>query len=103
MSLFLSKISRIFLAAGLFVPCLLNSLFYLKLLPIERVPDWVFIALWPAFGFYLSAGYGGVAASIFGFIMSVLANGLAYLLVGAFVSFLHRVLSVRGARGAVQG
>lgn len=102
MFLFRSKIARGFLIAGMFIPCLLNGFFYLKLLRTEQVPDWLLMALWPAVGFYFSAGYGGVAAAILGFVISVLANGVVYWLVGAFISLLHHLLSVRGAKGAVQ-
>jgi hypothetical protein len=102
LSLFRSKIALGFLIAGMFIPCLLNGFFYLKLLRTEQVPDWLFIALWPAFGFYLSAGYGGVGAAILGFAISVLANGVAYWLIGAFICFLRRLLSVRGTRSTVQ-
>ena len=74
------------------VPCLLNALFYLKLLRVEQVPDSLLIALWPAVGFYMSAGYGDYAQAILGFVLSLLANGLVYWLVGALISFLHQAL-----------
>jgi len=91
----LSKISWSFLVAGLFAPCLLQGLFYFKMLPIERMPDWLFIALWPAFGFYMASHTGNgpdTGSAIFGFLMSVVANGLLYLLVGGLVSFAYRSL-----------
>jgi hypothetical protein len=95
MTLSLSKISWSFLAAGFFVPCLLQGLFYFKIVPIERMPDWLFIALWPAFGFYMASDTGSgvdTGRAIFGFLMSVVANALVYLLVGSVVSFSYRRL-----------
>lgn len=85
------------------MPCLLQSLFYLKILPIERMPDWVFVALWPAFGFYMASDTGNgsdAGSAILGFLMSVVANALAYLLVGGMVSFFyHRLFLARSRAG----
>jgi hypothetical protein len=39
MPLSLSKISWSFLAVGTLAPCVLQCLFYFKILPIERMPD----------------------------------------------------------------
>jgi len=88
-----SKIVLYFLAAGAVVPCLLQTIFYLEILPIERVPEWLFFALWPAFGFYMGSDTGtgsdgGKAA--FGFLLSVIANSFVYGLLGGVVSFFYR-------------
>jgi len=91
MALSLSKISWGFLAAGFIVPSMLQGLIYTRLLPIERTPDWVLVALWPAFGFYMASD-----TAIFGFLMSVLANALVYLLVGCLISFIYSRLFLRG-------
>jgi hypothetical protein len=103
MTVSLSKISWSFLGAGLFLPCLVQCLFYFKILPIERMPDWLFIALWPAFGFYMASDTGSGAdtgRAIFGFLMSVAANGLVYLLVGSLVSFsYHRLFLAKTGTG----
>ncbi len=93
MTLSLSKITWSFLTVGLLAPCLLQAVFYFKILPIERMPDWLFIALWPAFGFYMASDTGGgpdFGRAILGFLMSVVANGLVYLLLGGLVSFSYR-------------
>jgi hypothetical protein len=93
MTVSLSKISWSFLGAGLFLPCLVQCLFYFKILPIERMPDWLFIAIWPAFGFYMASDTGNgpdIVRATFGFLMSVVANGLIYLALGALVSFFCR-------------
>jgi len=42
------SVSRVvwgFLAAGFFVPCLLQAIFYLKIMPIERIPQWLLFVL----------------------------------------------------------
>ena len=93
MTLSFSKITWSFLAVGLLAPCLLQGVFYFKILPIERMPDWLFIALWPAFGFLMASDTGGGPDSgreLLGFFMSVVANGVVYLLVGGLVSFSYR-------------
>jgi hypothetical protein len=100
----LSKISWGFLATGFFVPFVLQSLFYTRMLPIEGMPEWIFFALWPAFGFYMASDTGGGANSgreLFGFAMSVVANALLYLLVGCLISFIYRRLLLRGQRTIV--
>jgi hypothetical protein len=100
----LSKISWGFLAAGFILPFLLQSLFYTEVLPLERIPEWIFFALWPGFGFYMSSDTGNVTDSgraIFGFLMSVVANALLYLLVGCLISFIYRRLFLRGQRTVV--
>jgi hypothetical protein len=68
------------------------------MLPIEGMPDWIFFALWPAFGFYVASDTGGANSgrALFGFVMSVLANALLYLLVGCLISFIYRRLFLRG-------
>ena len=99
MTLPLSKISWGFLAAGLIVPCFLYILFYAEVLPPERIPEWIFFALWPAFGFLMASDTGNGADSsreLFGFVMSVFVNGLLYLLVGCLISFIYRRLFLRG-------
>jgi hypothetical protein len=104
MALSLSKISWGFLATGLFAPCFLYILFYAEVLALERIPEWIFFALWPAFGFYMSSDTGGGAdegSVLFGFVMSVLANGLLYLLVGCLISFIHRKLYLTGQQPRV--
>jgi hypothetical protein len=101
MTLSLSKTTWSFLAVGFLAPCLLQGLFYFKILPIERTPDWLFIALWPAFGFYMASDTGNgpdVGRAILGFSMSVIANALVYLLVGSLVSFSYRRLFLRSSR-----
>ena len=100
----LSKITWGFLAVGLSAPCLLQALFYFKILPIERMPDWLFVALWPAFGFYMASDTGGGAdlgRATLGFLMSVVANGVVYLLVGSLVSFSYRRLFLGRPRTSV--
>ncbi|HET7107290.1 MAG TPA: hypothetical protein VFI38_10805 [Candidatus Acidoferrum sp.] len=95
MALSLSKISWSFLAVGFFAPCTLQCLFYFKILPIERMPDWLFVALWPGFGFFMASDTGNgldAGKAILGFILSVAANALVYLLVGSLVSFSYRRL-----------
>jgi hypothetical protein len=64
------------------------------MLPIEGMPEWLFIALWPAFGFVMAADTGNATDSgaALGFLMSVIANALLYLLVGCLISFIHRKL-----------
>lgn len=99
----LSKISWTFLICGLFFPCFLNASFYLKLLPIDRMPDWVLMVLWPGVGFYMSTDSNNgpnAASNAIGFIMSVVANGLIYLLLGVIVSFSQRLISARISRRA---
>jgi hypothetical protein len=89
----LSRISRRFLLVGFFVPFILEALFYVEIVPADRLPEWLLIALWPAFGFVMASDTGGGPDSgraILGFVMSVLANALVYLLVGALVSFFYR-------------
>lgn len=93
MTLSFSKITWGFLAAGFVAPFLLQGLFYFKILPIERMPDWLFVVLWPAFGFYMASDTGGgpnFGRAILGFLMSVVANAFVYLLVGGLVSFSYR-------------
>jgi hypothetical protein len=89
----LSKITWSFLTVGLVAPCALEALFFFKIARIEWIPDWLVIALWPGFGFYMGAdtGSGSDLAGLWGFSMSVVANGLVYLLVGSLVSLCHRV------------
>ena len=89
----LSKISWGFLLAGFFMPCILETLFYLGIVPVDRVPEWLLMALWPAVGFVMASdagGGGGLGKAILGFLMSVVANALVYLLVGSVVSFSYR-------------
>ena len=93
MTLSLSKISKGFLAVGLLIPFVLEGLFYAEVLPPEQIPEWVLFALWPAVGFVMASdtGHGaGLGRELFGFAMSVLANGLLYLLVGGLISFTYR-------------
>ena len=95
MTLSLSKVTWSFLAVGLLAPCLLQGLFYFRILPIERMPDWLFVALWPAFGFYMASDTGDgsdLGRAILGFLMSVVANALVYMLVGGLLSFSYRRL-----------
>ena len=101
MALSLSRISWGFLAAGILVPCIFESLFYTGMtgmFPIEGMPDWLFIALWPAFGFVMASDTGNATDSgaALGFLMSVVANALLYLLVGVLISFVHRRVILRG-------
>jgi len=84
----LSKISKGFLLAGFFVPLAFEAVFYLEIMPLDRIPAWLLVALWPTFGFVMAPG-----SDILGFIMSAIANALVYLLVGGLVSFSHRRLS----------
>lgn len=93
----LSRVSRAFLATGLVLPCLLNGLLYLKVLPVDRTPLWLLLICWPAVGFYMSSN-----VPVWGFLLSVLANGVVYLLVGISVSCLHRFLSARSSNRAAQ-
>lgn len=93
MTLSFSKITWSFLTVGLLAPCLLQCLFYFQILPIERMPDWLFVTLWPAFGFLMASDTGGgpeLGRELLGFFMSLVSNGLIYLLVGALVSFGYR-------------
>jgi hypothetical protein len=88
-----SKITWSFLAVGLLAPCTLQGLFYFNILPIERMPDWLFVGLWPAFGFYMASDTGGgpdPGKATIGFLMSVVANAVVYGLVGGLVSFSYR-------------
>ncbi|HEV8076259.1 MAG TPA: hypothetical protein VGP66_10440 [Candidatus Acidoferrum sp.] len=102
MALSLSKISWGFLVAGILVPCIFESLFYTGMtgmFPIEGMPEWLFIALWPAFGFVMASDTGNGTDSgraALGFLMSVIANALLYLLVGGLISFIYRRLFLRG-------
>jgi len=83
----LSKISWGFLLAGFFVPFMFEALFYVEIVPADRIPEWLLVALWPTFGFVMAPG-----SDILGFVMSALANALVYLLVGGLVSFSYRRL-----------
>jgi hypothetical protein len=88
-----------FLVAGFLVPFILEGLFYAGMDPIEWMPEWLFIALWPAFGFVMASDTGsGVdkGRALFGFVMSVLANDLLYLLAGCLISLIHRKLFSTG-------
>jgi hypothetical protein len=92
----MSKITRSFLTVGLVAPCVLQAFFYFGILRVERMPEWLFIVLWPGFGFYMASDGGSDLAGLLGFLMSVVANGLAYLLVGSLISlFYGRVLKRR--------
>jgi hypothetical protein len=84
------KIVWYFLAAGAFVPCMLQALFFLKMVPIESMPEWLFFTLWPAFGFVMASDTGNgpdAGEAAFGFFLSVFANALAYGLLGGIFSF----------------
>ena len=86
------------------MPFILEGLFYAGMDPIEWMPEWLYIAIWPAFGFVMasdtrSGAYEGRA--LFGFVMSVVANALVYLLVGCLISFIYRRLFVPGQRTVV--
>ena len=77
------------------MPCLLQGLFYFKIVPIERMPDWLFFALWPGFGFYMASDTGNgpdTGRAILGFLLSLAANALVYAVVGGLVSFFYRRL-----------
>jgi hypothetical protein len=76
--------------AGLAIPCALDGLFYSKILPLDLLPVWLLLVLWPAFGFYMASN-----APVVGFAVSALANGVIYLLAGVFFSHLHRLLFVK--------
>lgn len=76
--------------AGLAIPCVLDGLFYSKILPLDLLPVWLLMVLWPALGFYMSSN-----TPVVGFAVSALANGLIYLLAGIFFSHLHKLLSVK--------
>ena len=94
----LSKISWSFLAVGFLAPCLLQSLFYLTVLPVEVVPEWLLLVLWPAFGFFMASDTNigpDLGRAILGFLISIVANALVYLVVGGLVSFLYRRLFFR--------
>jgi hypothetical protein len=100
----LSRISLGFLLAGALLPCLLHGLIYFSVLHIEHMPDWVFILLWPAFGFYMAADTGGgvtAGRAVFAFILSVAANALIFFVVGWLISFLLRL--VRRGKSAARG
>ena len=85
------KIVRCFLAVGFLVPCLLELLYYLGM-PTDWIGEWLLIALWPAFGFFMASdtGHGGDSGAALGFLMSVVANALLYGLLGMLVSFIYR-------------
>jgi len=85
-----NKIAWYFLAIGFLVPCLLQTVFYLGMFRVESMPDWLFLVLWPAFGFYMASDTGSGAdtgRAAFGFLMSVVVNALIYGLMGALVAF----------------
>jgi hypothetical protein len=65
-----------------------EALFYVEIVPADRIPEWLLVGLWPAVGFVMAPG-----SDILGFVMSALANALVYLLVGGLVSFSYRRLS----------
>lgn len=78
--------TRRFLLAGLFVPFIFEALFYVEVVPADRIPEWLLITLWPAFGFVMASD------TVLGFVWSVIANALIYLLVGSLASFVYRRL-----------
>ena len=95
MTLSLSKITRSFLAVGIVAPCLLQALYLFKIVRLEIIPEWVLIALWPGFGFYMAADTGkgpDSGGAVIGFFLSVLANALVYLPLGGLVSLTYRRL-----------
>jgi hypothetical protein len=70
-----------------------EALFYVEIVPVDRIPEWLLVAVWPTFGFVMASDTGGGPDSgMLGFVMSVLANALVYLLVGGLVSFSYRRL-----------
>ena len=85
------------------MPFVLQGLFSAEVLPLERIPEWIFFALWPAFGFYMASDTGNATDSgaALGFLMSVIANALLYLLVGCLISFIHRKLFLTGQQPRV--
>ena len=95
-----NKIVWYFLAVGCFVPCLLQTLYYLEVIPIESLPEWLLFVLWPAFGFVMASDTGGgpdAGREALGFLMSVAANALLYGLLGVLVSFIYRRFFQRSA------
>jgi hypothetical protein len=101
MTRFVSKIVWYFVGVGFFAPCILQILVYLKIVSIALVPEWLFFALWPAFGFYMASDTGNgadVGRIILGFLMAVVANSLVYLVVGCVVSFIYRRLFLGSPR-----
>ena len=93
MRLRLSKISWGFLLAGFFVPFIFEAIFYVEIVPADRIPERLLVALWPTFGFVMASDTGfGSGSGILGFVMSVFANALVYLLVGGVVSLSYRRL-----------
>jgi hypothetical protein len=96
MTLSLSKITRTFLTIGLAAPCALQTVFLLRIFQPEQIPEWLFLGLWPGFGFYMAADAGSSDFSgLLGFLMSVVANGIVYLLVGGLLSLCFRRLFQR--------
>ena len=80
---------------GGIAPLLLLVVTNLNIIPLERMPDWLMVVLWPAFGFVMAIDTGGfpsTAGIAFGWLMSFVFNILIYGLVGVLVSFLYRRL-----------
>jgi len=69
------------------MPFMFEALFYVGM--VERIPEWLLVGLWPTFGFVMASDTAG-GSGILGFVMSVVANALVYLLVGWLVSFAYR-------------
>jgi len=72
------------------MPCLLQALVSLEIMPVESMPEWRFFVLWPGFGFYMASDTGkgpDATAAAMGFALSVLANAIAYGFVGWILSF----------------
>jgi hypothetical protein len=87
------KSSRVFWQPGFFVPCMLQALIYLKIIPIDRMPEWLFFGVWPAFGFYMASDTGSGAdngRAALGFLLSAVANAIVYGLLGGVISFCYR-------------
>jgi hypothetical protein len=99
MNFSLSKITWSFVGIGFLAPLLLEGVFVFKIQSIELIPEWLFFTLWPAFGFLMASDTGGgpdLGKEALGFVMSVAANAIVYLLLGSLVSlFYRRILQSR--------
>lgn len=76
-----------FALIGMALPCLLDALTSL-VLPRTVIPDWVFLVLWPAFGFAMASD-GDAGSEVLGFSLSLNGKAFVYVVLGVVVAFFY--------------